>query len=89
MNPQGNILSIGMNQLAMLMSDLGCLDEGDTGTLKSTDSDRLFITVNAGRRSAANPANAFVRLQLVEFITRCAIEKFFASGQVETELEAV
>ena len=82
-----------MNQLSMFLNEvLDCIDQDAEGKLKYSDADRLFITVNAnptGKRQATNPANAMIRCQLMEFIIRAAIEKFFASGQVETELEAV
>jgi hypothetical protein len=54
-----------------------------------SDVDRMFITVNANRSGPTNPSNALVRYQFMEFIIRCAIEKYFASGKVETELEAI
>lgn len=54
-----------------------------------SDIDRMFITVNANRSGPTNPSNALVRFQFMEFIIRCAIEKYFASGKVETELEAI
>ena len=44
------------------MQELNCLDdEGDDQKLKSTDADRMFITVNANRRGPTNPANALIR----------------------------
>lgn len=90
-SPNGNVFSIGMNQLSMFMGEvLDCIDDNELGKLKNSDADRLFITVNAtGKRLPTNPANAMIRCQTMEFIIRAAIEKFFASGQVESELEAV
>ena len=69
---------------------LDCLDEHESGKLKSSDVGRMFITVNAnGRKSPNNPQNAVVRFQLMELLIRCAIEKFLVAGLVQTELEAV
>ena len=44
------------------MGELNCLDEDEHGKLKSTDADRMFITVNANRRGPTNPANCLIRL---------------------------
>lgn len=89
--PSGNVFSIGMNQLSMFTGEvLNCIDQDESGKLKNSDADRLFITVNAtGKRQTTNPANAMIRCQLMEFIIRASIEKFYASEQVETELDAV
>ena len=34
---------------------LDCVDEADTGMLKNTDCDRLFVTVNANSKGKYNP----------------------------------
>ena len=34
-----------------------CIESGDYAQFKAADQDRLFITVNAGRRGPYNPAN--------------------------------
>ena len=68
---------------------LKAIDKHPQGKLKAADVDRMMITVNAGKSGPLNPANFLVRHQFLEFIIRCAIEKFFASGEVETELDAV
>lgn len=88
-SPQGGIFSIGQNQMNMFMNELGCLDDDESGKLKPSDSDRMFITVNAGKKGTYVPAKNLVRFQFVEFLIRCAIEKFYQSKIVETEHEAV
>ena len=76
-----------MNTINIFMNEtLGCLD---TGKLKASDADRMMITVNAGRQGPTNPANNLIRYQFMEYIIRCSTEKFFASGQVANELEAI
>ena len=75
--PNGNVFSIGMNQISVFNEEMNCLDEDENGKLKSTDADRMFITVNANRRGPTNPANCLIRLQLMEYIIRCAMEKFY------------
>ena len=87
----GNVFSIGMNQLSMFLGEvLHCIDDQENGKLKNADADRLFITVNAfGKKLPTNPANAMVRYQLMEFLIRASIEKYFAAGLVESELDAV
>jgi hypothetical protein len=88
-SPNGNVFSIGMNQVSLFLGEMECLDEDDYGKLKSTDADRMFITVNANRRGPTNPANCLIRLQLMEFVIRCAMEKFYASGAEKIELAAI
>jgi len=89
-DPTGNIFSIGMNTINQFMGEhLDCLDHEKDGKLKPADADRMFITVNAGRSGPTNPANNLIRCQFIEYVMRCAMEKYFASGQVETELEAI
>ena len=60
--PNGNVFSIGMNQISVFNLEMNCLDEDEHGKLKSTDADRMFITVNANRRGPTNPANCLIRL---------------------------
>ena len=63
-SPNGNVFSIGMNQMGMFIGSevLDCIDLDADGKLKSSDCDRLFITVNAtGKRLPTNPANAMIR----------------------------
>ena len=46
----------------MLMTDvLKCLDEHESGMLKSSDSDRIFITVNASSAGLYNPSKFIIR----------------------------
>jgi len=40
---------------------ISCIETDESSKLKSADSDRMFITVNAGRRGPFNPANALIR----------------------------
>ena len=54
-----------------------------------SDADRMGLTVNAMKSGPLNPANQLVRYQFMEYIIRCSVEKFFASGQVESEALAV
>lgn len=81
-DPTGNIFSIGMNTINQFMNEhLVCIDHDDKNAkLKPADADRMFITVNAGRSGPTNPANNLIRCQFMEYIMRCAIEKYFASG---------
>jgi hypothetical protein len=85
-SPNGNIFSVGMNQINTFLQDMGCLDQDETGKFKSADADRMFITVNASRSGPTNPAKNLIRLQFMEFFIRGAVEKFFVSGLLETEL---
>lgn len=89
-NPSGVIPSIGQIIAFQFMDQtLKCVDEHKGGRLMASDVDRLVITVNAGRASKLNPANQMCRHNFLEWVIRCAIEKFYASKQVETEIEAV
>lgn len=89
-NPSGVIPSIGQIIAFQFMDDtLNCVDHDKEGRLKPSDIDRLVITVNAGKSSKLNPANQMCRHNFLEWIIRCSIEKFYASKQVETEIEAV
>lgn len=55
----GNIFSIALNQYTeFLKEDLKIIDGVN---LSMSDADRLFITVNAGRKGPLIPANALVR----------------------------
>ena len=59
--------------------------------MKPDDCDRLFIGVNAGnqRKAPFIPEKGLVRFQFVEILMKAAIKRFFESGDVETELEAM
>ena len=74
----------------MMTQILDCLDEHDAGMLKAAGADRMLITVDAfGKKGPFNPAKCLIRCQVMEFLLRCALEKFYVAGLVETELEAV
>lgn len=89
-NPSGMVPSIGQIVAFQFMDEvLKCVDKHKEGRLKPSDIDRMVITVNVGKSSKLNPANQMCRSEFVEFIIRCSIEKFYASKQVETELDAV
>ena len=83
----GNIFSVGLNQFTeFLKEDLNILD---TLALTMSDADRLFITVNAGKRGPLIPANALVRFQFVEMILRIALRRYYESQEAPTEAEAL
>ena len=71
------------------MESIEGFDTHQDGTFKVSDCDRLFITVNAMVRGPFIPQKALTRHQFMELIIRGSIEKFYASQQVDTELDAV
>lgn len=89
-SPFGNLFAIGSNQCSIFVNEvLDCLDIDKDGNLKTSDADRMFITVNAARSGPYNPANGMIRCQMIEFVIRCAIEKYFVSKIEENELDSV
>ena len=72
-----------------------CFDKGDEpgGRLKAADQGRIYAAITSKRAvelpSTYNPPAQLVRCQFVELIVRCSIEKYFASGKADTELDAV
>lgn len=57
--------------------------------INQSDADRMFITVNSSRKGPLIPANALVRFQFLEIIIRLGIKRYFESGLVDTEVEAI
>ena len=76
----GSVFGIGLNSYTdFLKEELQIID----GTqLKYADTDRLFITVNAGNKvkNSMIPANSLVRYQFMEILMRLAIKKYYDSG---------
>lgn len=74
---KGNTACVGQNQLLLFLKDLGCLDEEGQGNFGVADMGRTLIAVDSGRpRTTTNPADALIRLQLMEFFIRAAQIKF-------------
>eukprot|EP00347_Sterkiella_histriomuscorum_P017331 403349792 len=85
----GTVFSIGWNVYREFM--IQTLNITDKEKLKPDDCDRLFIGVNAGnqRKAAFIPEKALVRFQFLEILMKAAIKRYFESGDVESELEAI
>jgi len=66
-----------LNQYTTFVHELDLIDKEH---FNQADSDRLFIAVNAGVKGAMNPAQAFVRYQLMEAFIRIAKSKYHDSG---------
>ena len=85
----GTVFSIGWNVYREFM--IQTLNITDKEKLKPDDCDRLFIGVNAGNQRKATfiPEKALVRFQFLEILMKAAIKRYFESGDVESELEAI
>ena len=73
----------------MMNETLDCIDHNAEGTLQIKDTGRMFITVNSKVAPQNNPALALVRFQLMEFIIRCAMEKYLVAGIVTSAIDAI
>lgn len=85
----GTVFSIGWNVYREFM--IQSLNITEKEKLKPDDCDRLFIGVNAGNQRKAQfiPQNGLVRFQFVEILMKAAIKRYFESGDVECELDAI
>jgi hypothetical protein len=83
----GNVFSLGLNSYTEIVKEQMSMVDGDN--LKTADCDRMFITVNANKRTPLIPANALVRYQFLEILMRLAFKMFFETGLVESESLAV
>ena len=83
----GIIFSMALNQFTEFLKD--DLDIIDGVHLTVSDTDRFFITVNAGKRGPLIPANGLIRFQFVEILVRIAMRRYGESGEAINEADAV
>ena len=61
----------------------------DNKSIKYSEGDTLFLTVNGKKQTPMNPATALVRHQFMEIILRLAIKRYYDTKQVKSEADAV
>ena len=83
----GTIFSVALNQYTEFVKEKIKIVDGFK--VNMADADRLFITVNANKRGPLIPANSLVRFQFMEILIRLAIKRYYESGDVPSEAEAV
>lgn len=85
----GTVFSIGWNVYREFM--IQTLNISDKEKLKPDDCDRLFIGVNAGnlRKAPFIPEKALVRFQFLEILIKSGLKRYFESGDVENEVDAI
>ena len=90
-NPNGTTFCINQTQLELCMTSiLNMLDEEETDYLHTSKAGIISASVRVPKvKSEYICQNEVVRFQFLEYLLRCSIKKYFESGKVESELDAV